>query len=171
MITKFKQFNCEKISESVIPNRNRKILFEDEYGKNIVYSRWGEYRIAVDNPKSVSYITLWWLDTKNKWVKVGFLQARETNIKTNGRNGIYLNVSNVHIEPKHRKKGLGYEMFKVLIDFSDDYIKGIVSYLPNRSNKKQIPKIYKKFGSFVEKDTDYQFIDFEKQHIENDNKI
>ena len=38
-------------------------------------------------------------------------------------------------------------------------IKGLYSYLPDRVNKNQIPKIYKKYKSFIE--NDYEIIKFD----------
>lgn len=41
-------------------------------------------------------------------------------------------------------------MYDILIDMRGSDIKGLYSYLPDRVNNLQIPKIYKKYKSFIE---------------------
>ena len=145
------------INEDIKPNR--KVLFVDEHGKNIVYET-GDYKIAVDDPENARYITLW---CEGERRKVGFLDAWESEMSFKGRNGKYLSIKNINIEPKHRGRGFGKKMYQALIDFSSDDIKGIFSYLPNRNNKKQVPNIYRNMGSKTE--NDYEFIDFVKERM------
>jgi len=149
------------LNENIRPNKNRKVLFVDEYGKNIVYE-YGDYRIAVDDPEDARYITLWYNNGK-KWERVGFLDAWKTDMSFKDRNGKYLSIKNINIDTKHRGKGYGEKMYITLIDFSSNDTKGIFSYLPNRSNKKQVPSIYRSLGS-DKSENDYQFIDFVKEN-------
>ena len=140
--------------------RNRRdILFKDEYGKNIVYDT-GTYRISVDSPSDAERVILWHLKD-DKWQKVGVLDTRKSELFNNflDRNGYYLSVNHIDIISQHRGMGHAKRMYRALADFSSPQVKGIFSYLPNRSNKKQIPKIYKSFGAKTV--DDYQYIDFE----------
>lgn len=147
----------DEISESASRDKDREVLFVDEHSKNIVYDN-GSYRIAVNDVNNANYITLWYLNN-NDWKKVGTLDASTNDINVKDRNGKYLSIRTVDIDKKHRGLGYGYKLYKALFDFSNDDIKGIYSYLPNRANKKQVPKIYKRFGS--DNNEDYDFIDFE----------
>lgn len=151
-----KVLNKNIVNESVTKNVDRNILFEDVYGKQIVYDD-DLYRIAVDDENDARYITLWFLN-KNKWTKVGVLDAYLSKMNYKDRHGKYLSINLINIEPKHRNKRFSKLMYRALIDFSSDDIKGIYSYLPNRSNKKQVPHIYKQLHAIT--DGDYQFIDF-----------
>jgi len=140
--------------EAYTQDKNRKILYTDNHGKNIVYDD-DIYKISVDDVDDATYVILWYNNQR-----VGTLSVSKTNINDNGRNGKYLSIRSIEIDSKHRNKGYGTKMYKALFDFSNRDIKGLVSYLPNRSNKKQVPKIYKKFDGSSTKETDYQFIDF-----------
>lgn len=146
------------ISENVQRN-DRDVILVDEHGKNIVYDN-GNYRIAVDNPQSARYITLWYKKDENKWVKVGVLDASITYRRFGKYDGDFLSIRSIEIDKKHRKLGLSTLMYKALIDFSDKNIIGIFSYLPDRVNKKEIPNIYSKFDAVT--DEDYQYIIFKK---------
>jgi len=148
------------LTENVNREKTRKILFFDEYGKAIVYDN-GEYRIAVDDETDARYITLWhkeYIKGNEKWIKCGYLDAWVSKMNFKERIGKYLSIRSIEIEPKHRGMGYGSKLYKALFDFSADDVKGIYSYLPNRVNKKQVPKIYNKLGAIT--DGDYQFIDF-----------
>jgi len=148
------------LHENVNRDKSRKVLFVDEYGKKIVYDD-GDFRIAIDDENDARYITLWhkeYVNGKESWVKRGFLDAWKSKINFKDRNGYYLSIHNIEIDRNFRDMGYGYKLYKTLFDFSGDDIKGIYSYLPNRINKKQVPKIYNKFGGII--DGDYHFIDF-----------
>ena len=145
------------LNESV-QKQERNVIFVDEHGKNIVYDS-NNYRIAVDDPDSASYITLWYNKSEDKWVKVGVLDATKTYRRFKEYDGDFLSVRMIEIDKKHRGLGLSTKMYKALIDFSGNGILGILSYLPNRSNRKQVPNIYKKFGAITD-DGDYQYIIF-----------
>lgn len=122
-------------------NDSRDVLRVDEHGKNIVWER-GPYFIAVDDPQSVSYVTLW-KDGK----RIGSLSTR-----SHPGNNDYLGVSGIDIKKSDQGQGLGTQMYRELLKFADPKYKGIASYLPDRSNKRQIPAIYKKLGGTVEGD-------------------
>jgi ribosomal protein S18 acetylase RimI-like enzyme len=150
----------EYLNENINRDKSRKALFKDEYGKNIVYDD-GNYRIAVDDENDARYITLWHKEIvkgKEYWAKRGYLDAWVSNMNFKNRNGKYLSIRSIEIELKHRNMGYGSKMYKALFDFSANDINGVYSFLPNRVNKKQVPKIYNKLGAVIE--DDYQFIEF-----------
>jgi hypothetical protein len=138
--------------------------FIDENGNNIVYSS-KDYRISVDDTNDARIIMLWYNDG-NKYKRVGKLLTEITEIRLieEGDKEFqpYLKVSYIQIDKEHRSKGFGYEMYKQLIKYRNPKIKGIISYLPDRSNKTQIPKIWKKLGGRQVKDNeDMQIIRFD----------
>ena len=151
------------LSENINRDKSRKVLFIDEHGKNVVYED-NEYRICVDNENDARYITLWhreYVKGIEYWVKRGVLSAWLSDMNFKNRNGKYLSISAIEIEKAHRGGGYGSKMYKALFDFSANDVKGIYSYLPNRINKKEIPKIYNKLGATT--DGDYQFIEFSNE--------
>jgi hypothetical protein len=153
------------LNENIRPDKNRKVLFVDEHGKNIVYE-YGDYRIAVNNPKDAEYITLWYKEKENKWKKCGYLET--STINNGGKK--FLKINMIHIDTPHRGKGYSNKLYQALIDFSNDEISGIYSYLPNRSNHKQVPKIYKKYGAKTV-DGDHQFIYFKENKMITEFKL
>jgi DNA polymerase III sliding clamp (beta) subunit (PCNA family)/GNAT superfamily N-acetyltransferase len=134
--------------------------FTDDGNKYVVFNEfrnYNPYKIAVNDVNNADYITLWKTDMNTgKDEKVGALKLNETS------DG-FLSVSEIGIDAGSKGLGLGLEMYKVALKYSSDKIKGIKSYLPNRTNKKQIPKIYKKLNSV--EDGDYEFI--YKEHNPN----
>ncbi|HAT76301.1 MAG TPA: hypothetical protein DCS19_05530, partial [Flavobacterium sp.] len=147
--------------------KERKVLFVDSDGKNIVYDD-GNYRIAVDDTEKANYITLWHKEEvkgKEYWAKRGYLSSYKTNQNSvdNGEyKGKYLSIYSVEIDKKNRGSGYGKKLYKVLEDFAADDVKGIYSYLPNRVNKREVPTIYKRMNAKVV-DGDHQFVNFKKQ--------
>jgi ribosomal protein S18 acetylase RimI-like enzyme len=119
--------------------------------KHVVAFRRG-YRIVVDDPNDASYVTVWTNDNK----KVGSLSTRGK--MPHKELNEYLNIAVADVDVKHRKQGLGLAMYKALINHMHPRWKGIGSYLPDRSNKKQIPKIYQKLGGKII-DDDYMIVD------------
>jgi ribosomal protein S18 acetylase RimI-like enzyme len=120
-------------------------------GKDVVAFRRG-YRIVVDDPNDAEYVTVW--TDANK--KVGSLSTRG-KLPHKELND-YLNIALADVDVKHRKQGLGLAMYKALINHMHPRWKGIASYLPDRSNKRQIPKIYQKLGGKII-DDDYMIVD------------
>ena len=127
---------------NVIPLINK----TDEHGKKIVWEQ-GDYSISVNSLPIPSYITLWY-----KGERMGSFYV--DLITKNGKK--WYKVSSVHINERHKGNGLGKKMYQVLLSIPNE-IEGIYSYLPDRSNKKQIPKIYNSLGGYVE-DGDYAYI-------------
>jgi ribosomal protein S18 acetylase RimI-like enzyme len=140
-------------------NENKYKISKDEYGNYVVYNQ-NDYKILVNDKKSPTYITLWYFQN-NKWEKVGALNVNISEVRFKNDNDFkkYYKVSEIEINPKHRGLGFGKMMYDILIDMRGDDIKGLYSYLPNRINKKEIPKIYRKYKSFIE--NDYEIIKFE----------
>jgi ribosomal protein S18 acetylase RimI-like enzyme len=151
---------CEYLSENINRDKSRKILFIDEHDKAIVYDD-GDFRIAVDDETNARFITLWhkeYVKGKEYWKRCGYLDAWKSKINFKDRNDDYLSIRSIEIDKKFRGMGYGTKLYKALFDFSANNIKGIYSYLPNRVNKKQVPKIYNKLGAII--DGDYQIIKF-----------
>jgi len=120
----------------------------DEYG-NIVAYKNGDYKITLSSEEDPSCITLFY-----KGKKVGLF----TNSKffKDGKN--YLRVNSIRIDGTvHRGKGLGKMMYKALLNSISDKYEGIISYLPDRSNKSRIPAIYKSLGGYTD-GGDYAYI-------------
>jgi 8-oxo-dGTP pyrophosphatase MutT (NUDIX family) len=114
--------------------------YTDDGNKLVVYQT-KDYKIAVDNIDNARYITLWFVNSLfDIDVKVGYLALYETEDR-------FLKVQEIDIQKQHRGKGLSIIMYLIALKYSSDNIKGIKSYLPDRVNKKQVPKIYKKLNA------------------------
>ena len=123
--------------------------FTDDGNKLVVY-KTKDYKIAVDNVDKARYVTLWFVNSLYDLdVKVGSLALYETE------DG-FLKVQEIDIQKQHRGKGLSKVMYLMALKYSSDNVKGIKSYLPDRVNKKQIPKIYKKLNA--KNDGDWSYI-------------
>ncbi|GHV60763.1 hypothetical protein FACS1894195_0080 [Bacteroidia bacterium] len=131
-----------------IKNKKRKILRTDEYGKKIVWEN-NDYFIAFSHGDRKNYYVSLWDKSTGKLVGRIYATLENFNVPKG-----FLSIDKVEIDKKHRGKGLAKEMYQAVIDFSDDNVKGISSYLPNRINKKQVPKIWEKLGGI--KEGDYQ---------------
>lgn len=118
----------------------------DEHGKKIVWEQ-GDYSIAVNSLPIPSYITLWYQGERMGSFYVDIINKSGEK---------WYKVSSIHINNNHKGKGLGKKMYQVLLSIPNE-IKGIYSYLPDRSNKKQVPAIYNSLGGYV-KDGDYAYI-------------
>lgn len=152
----FKDYILNILSES-----QRKFR-QDEHGKYIVYED-SEFAISVNDPNDATYIILWH-NEKDKLVNVGSMSVskirkgfEDFDIPTSE----FLKINQIEINKKFRGLGYGTKMYKILQDYSKDSIKGIVSYLPDRINKKEIPKIYRKFKQV--EDGDWHVILFDKK--------
>jgi len=120
----------------------------DEDGPNFVW-RNGDYAIAVNDPENATYVTAWY-----NGKKVGYLSTRNHSSSEPG----YLGIGSARVDQKHQKNRLGITMYRMLLKHLHPKWKGIVSYLPDRSNKKAIPKIYQRLGGWTN-NGDYAYID------------
>lgn len=134
----------------------RKKHKKDKYGKNIVYEEdiYGDiYNISVNNSTNADFITLW----KNE-KKIGELSA---NLIEYGKFKNYMKISYIEIDKKERGQGFGKKMYEMLSLYAPLKSKGLYSYLPDRSNKRQIPSIWGKMGQEII-DGDHAFITFNR---------
>ena len=118
----------------------------------MIYYQDDNYLILKDDNYDPTRISLWY-----EGINVGNLYTSSYTSKDNNK---YYKIKAIEIQPKHRGKGLATKMYSCLKDSASTY-KGIVSYLPDRVNKKQIPKIWSKFNSYIEED--YEIIEFNKK--------
>jgi DNA polymerase III sliding clamp (beta) subunit (PCNA family)/ribosomal protein S18 acetylase RimI-like enzyme len=125
-----------------------------------VWSSNDGYSILVNDKENANHITLF----KNG-EKIGALNASVSEIRGRGDDGKYtddwekwLKISYVEIDKPHRGQGLGKRLYDALQKHSSKDIKGIISYLPDRSNKSQIPRIYDRYKNRVI--DDYHYIYF-----------
>ncbi len=114
-------------------------IYTDKWGKSIVWER-DEFKIAVSDLINPTRISLW-VNDKN----IGNLYLSTIPYKIENRK--YYKISSIEIDKKWRGMGLSTELYKVALDHIT--ADGIVSYLPDRINKKQIPKIYKRLGGEI----------------------
>jgi predicted GNAT family acetyltransferase len=128
---------------------NLERTYNDDGNKKVVYST-KDYKIAVDDVNNARYITLWFVNSLfDIDVKVGSLTLYKTEDD-------FLKVQEIDIQKSHRGKGMATKMYLMALKYSNDNIKGIKSYLPDRVNKKQIPKIYKALNG--KSNEDYAYI-------------
>jgi RNA:NAD 2'-phosphotransferase (TPT1/KptA family) len=143
---------CLRLVETILvptartewPPFSRKVTagVEQWEGKNVVgYARG--YRIAVDDPGDAAYVTAWTEDNR----KVGVLATR--NEPASSALQEYLGVAKVEVDKKHRGSGIAFAMYRALLAYMGPRYKGIKSYLPDRANKRQVPKIWKRLGGYV----------------------
>ena len=111
----------------------------DEYGKRIMY-RAGDYLISVDSPVDAAYLVLWY-----KGKNVGMLSLSSHHFE----GAPYRRVRATEIKPAHRGMGFGFKLYQLAMRTMSPAYAGIVSYLPERTNKKQVPRIYQKLGGHL----------------------
>lgn len=123
--------------------------------KTILWHNAQGYRIASGNAEH-NYLTLWTDDNQC----VGSLNSSVIKKRHpgSGENENRAKINSVTINPKHRGVRLGEQLFRVLLEWLPVYVNGVYSYLPDRSNRKQIPKIYQRLGGYI-LDGDHAFID------------
>jgi len=126
------------------------VLKRDEHGNNVTFED-GENRITINTPGAASFIALW-ARKAGRWVKVGALRTDRDTAVVRGERGEYLRVSSVQIDRPQRGRRFGTRLYRTLLDQAAPEIQGIISYLPDRSNRLAIPRIYQKLGAFVEGD-------------------
>lgn len=132
-----------------------KDIFEDvddyPYTWNEKLILWdnGEYYIATGNSTN-TYLTVWSSENKN----VGLLDS--SIINKDGSKRAKINM--VRIQPVAKGNRLGLQLYKTLLEWLPNEVKGIYSYLPDRSNRKEVPKIYNRLGGYIV-DGDHAYID------------
>lgn len=137
----------------------RTLLYTDENHGQIVFDD-GFYKISVNDINDVKYLQLY----DGSWKRIGVLEARVKYLEDyHGYSGKFLAIHAVYIDDKHHDKGLGLRMYKLLQTYSADDIIGFLSYLPDRANKKVIPKIYSHFNNSIVED--YHIVTFKNGGI------
>lgn len=109
----------------------------------------GDYKITINTDKEPTHLVLFYQDEK-----VGALNCyvNETRFEFCGNKPYkFYHVSYVEINKEHRNKGFGKKLYQILEEYRGD-VKGLISSLPDRVNKNQIPKIYKNFKTIFEDD-------------------
>jgi ribosomal protein S18 acetylase RimI-like enzyme len=136
----------------------KQVLTTDEFG-NIVARIIGNYKILIDSEESPTYISLYYKEGDN-WRRVGELRASISEMRWEKSDDFekYYKISLVSVDPEHRRKGFAKLMYDVLINTRGNDIVGMYSYLPDRSNKREIPKIWNKYNSYRE--GDYEIVKF-----------
>ena len=109
--------------------------------KHVAATR-GEYYVVVNNPVDATYVTLWTVANK----RVGSLSTRGEQ-RVAGKP--YLSIALVAVDKPHRGHGLARAMYRALLAHLHPRWAGIVSYLPDRSNHRQVPAIWRYLGGRV----------------------
>jgi len=115
---------------------------------NTVYDNGG-YQISINTSVDPTTIKLWFdgesvgVLTLNDYIKSHYDKK-------------YRSVGVVNINDEHKGKGFGIKLYQIALKYMSDDFYGIISDLQNRSNKNQVPKIYKKLGGW--EDGDYAII-------------
>lgn len=113
-------------------------FYTDQWGKLIVWEN-NYFKIAVSDLINPTRISLW--NDKN----IGNLYLSTGKYELVGKK--YFKVSSIEIDKKFRGLGLSTELYKIALEYIN--ADGIISYLPDRINKKQIPNIYKRLGGEI----------------------
>ena len=130
----------------------------DDNDNHIVWER-GTARISVNSIKGADYAVLWIRDRDQEhWTKKGYISLSIKKVKIDDITKKYLSVSEISIDPKYRGDGYGTELYRAVMRYANSEVSGIISYLPNRSNKKQVPAIYSKLGAYSDASGDYCII-------------
>jgi hypothetical protein len=137
-------------------NIHETVLFTDEHGKHIVHDD-GHHRISVNNPHNASYVALYHNKGDGEWKKRGELTTNTMHKDFGKGRKPYQSVAGISIDKPLRGRRLGHHMYKALLDHLHPDSGGIFSNTSNRTNKTQVPKIYKRMGA-VTHDGDYQVI-------------
>jgi predicted GNAT family acetyltransferase len=113
---------------------------------NVVYED-ESYFIQVNSQTQCTYIQLW-NKGKRKNEIVGKLTT-VSKIHDSNLSKDYIEIGVVEVAKKHQGLGYGLKLYQILLKYMDKNKKGIISYLPDRYNKKQVPAIYKKLKGKV----------------------
>lgn len=151
-MTTFKQYLTKQIDFGDFP-----VLFHDE-NENAIVHEDGDHRISVNKPGNASYVVLWHKPSPDgNWKKSGEFSTCEKTKKIDGSMRNYLSVNHIEINKEHRGNGFGTKMYKVLLAHAGNHIHGIISHIPDRVNKIQVPSIYKGLGA--KEHNDFQVIE------------
>lgn len=114
---------------------------QDVHGKNIVWED-DEYFVAIDSIKNLTYITAWQKrDDRDKRIgEMSLSKGRYHETKD------YMIIRNVELDKRHRGNRLGLRMYQAAFEYLPDDAKGLASEGPDRSNKTQVPAIFKRLG-------------------------
>jgi predicted acetyltransferase len=137
-------------------------LKRDENGYPIAWEN-EEYRIILNdangsNHTSTTLMHKEFVKGKPYWAKRGRLLTDIATKKINGEIVEYAKVYVVEIEKAHRNKGLGTQLYKSLLEFMPSRLVGIGSNIDSRSDKKYIPKLYKKLNAVSYNDGSFELI-------------
>jgi len=146
----------------------------DENGFPIAWES-GSYRILLNNvngsrPDTATLIHKEVLKGREYWAKRGRLQTDYANKKIDGKIQQYAKVYSVEIDKAHRGKGLGTRLYKSLLENLPSDVIGIGSHTENQSNKKEIPKIYRKLSAETFNDGAFELIKTKKENIMKTNE-
>jgi GNAT superfamily N-acetyltransferase len=131
-----------------------RILKENYYEHDDSPIAWesGDYRIVLNDPtgKNNNIATLLhreFVNGREYWARRGRLITDKATKKIDGKLINYAKVYVVDIEKAHRGKGLGKQLYRSLLENLPEDVVGIGSNTESRSNKKVIPKLYKKLNA------------------------
>lgn len=106
-----------------------------------------DYLITLDHMREANEVLQVLLHSRDNDKMVGMLNTKVEYYK----NKKFVKVVGVNINNRHRNRGYGTKMYKVLIDYcKKNNIQGLFSDITKQINKKEIPSIYKKFGGIYE---------------------
>lgn len=123
--------------------------------KRVLWQNSSGYRIVSGNQDN-TYLTLWTHDN----VKVGELSAVVIQKKHPSRRVVELRakIKCAEIRAAHRGQRLGLQLYAVMLSHLPEGVCGLYSHLPDRSNHRQVPRIYAALRGYV-LDGDHAFVD------------
>ncbi len=137
----------DSVTDNVTDTDNERTpLYIDKDGKNIVFDNGDGILIVVDDVNNAHYISLWDMKKESRR-KVGFLIITKSKMSFKGEE--YNTLDSVEIDKEYRGKGYGHKLYEIALKYLNNNVKGIVSYLPDRVNKNQVPAIYRKFDNEI----------------------
>lgn len=115
---------------------------------NVAFDR-GDTIVSVNDLERCTYVAV-----MQNGKPVGKLTTRGT-VKLGGKS--YTLIGLAELDRKVRGQGIGLLMYRALLGHIQT--DGLASYLPDRSNKRQVPAIYRRLGGFIaEPEVDYAII-------------
>jgi ribosomal protein S18 acetylase RimI-like enzyme len=123
----------------------------DKHGNDVVWEN-DMFYICVNDLDDATYITLWESETSKKIGAFSLSSERYDRGKT------FRKISGVNIDKEFRGYNMGSMLYVIALKYIRKDIDGLYSYLPDRSNKVQIPNIFKRLGGYI-KDEDHAYIE------------